>query len=474
MLTIELVGAYLKIYKFFQSFPRLGNLPYNSHISAILIRGGHVVSSKGMRLADVLYENGEVKKVGDNLQSEPHADLIEAEGMLLFPGLIDCHVHFREPGLEHKATLESEARCARLGGITTVCEMPNTVPPTVTIVALADKVRRAEKVRGFDFHFFFGVTEAAHLHALRELWTGESAELRRLKKYCCGVKLFLDHSTGNQMVARELIDDIFAACAKLHIPLVAHCEDPEINAAAAQANKSTDISAHSLMRPPESEASSISFALEKVRTHGTALHIAHLSTKQGIELVRQAKKDGLPVTCEVCPHHLLLLTDDYSWLGTRGKMNPPLRSADHLKMLWKGIADHTVDCVSTDHAPHTIDEKNALEALKAPSGVPGVETMVPLLLSVVAGKWPTNNQKRITNYELRITPEDILRLCFTNPNQIFSLGREEISEGAKTPIVIIDPAVEWTISAENQHSKCGWTPYEGWNVTGKVMQIVGS
>ncbi len=385
--------------------------------------------------------------------------------LVTLPGLIDCHVHFREPGYEQKGTMATEAAAAVAGGVTTVCEMPNTSPPTVTVAALADKVRRASLVQGCDIRFFFGITEVIHLAALRELWDSPSQELRRLKARCPGAKIFLDHSTGNQRVDADLLDDIFQACAEHRIPLVAHCEDPEVNAAAAAAYKGPkDASAHSLLRPPESEAAAIAHAIDLARRHGTQLHIAHLSTSQGLELVRGAKAEGLSVTCEVTPHHLFLTTDDYASLGALAKMNPPLRSHEHQAALWAGIADRTIDCIATDHAPHTLEEKHVADPLKAPGGVPGVETMLLLLLTVAAGKWPHPH----TAYRIpHITYQDIARLCCENPNRIFSLGKNK-----EESQVLVDPSLEWTIEGKKLRSKCGWTPYEGWQVVGKAVRAL--
>lgn len=387
-----------------------------------------------------------------------------------FPGLIDCHVHFREPGLTHKATMASEARAARAGGVHTVCEMPNTIPPTVTVAAFADKVRRAAEITDLDIRFFFGVTQGEHLAALIDLWSGSSEELQRLKAHCSGVKVYLDHSTGNQGVESGIIGDIFEACAKYRIPLIAHCEDPAINTEAAEqildavGSGPQDVALHTLMRPAMSEAKSIAVAIDLVRTHGTAFHVAHLSTREGIELVRDAKREGLPVTCEVAPHHLFLTTDDYGTLGTLGKMNPPLRTPDNQGALWAGIADGTVDCIATDHAPHTLEEKRAGEPLKAPSGVPGVETMLPLLLTVASGGWPHPTSSRPASCVL--TMEDIERLCFTNPNRIFGLGKDPSED-----LITIDPDQEWVITGDQLHSLCAWTPYEGWGVKGGVVGL---
>ncbi len=384
-----------------------------------------------------------------------------SEGLITLPRLIDCHVHFREPGLEHKATMKSESDSAFFGGVGTVCEMPNTNPATVTVAALADKVRRASEIGNCDIRFFFGITQAEHLHAFRDLMTSDSEEMQRLRKRCCGVKLYLDHSTGNQKVDGGIVEEIFQACAELNVVLVAHCEDADMNEKMSKEITGSDVALHSERRPAESEAKAIEFALGLAKKHGTHLHVAHLSTKQGIELVREAKKDGLNVTCEVTPHHLFLTVEDYETLGTLAKMNPPLRSSEHRDALWEGIADGTVDCVSTDHAPHTLEEKQSGEPLNAPSGVPGVETMVPLLLSVANNHWP-NPQSPIPNPKL--TYSDIQRLCFENPNRIFNLGKSGDEK------ITIDPNVEWTIKGSELHSKCGWTPFEGWTVRGKILQ----
>ncbi len=441
-------------------------------MASLLLRRISVIGVQGGGACDVLIVDGTIGAIGQDIPMPVGAEIVEAEGKLLFPGLIDCHVHFRQPGLEHKATMETESRAALAGGVTTVCEMPNTIPPTVTVAALADKVRNASKIEGFDLRFYFGVTEQAHLFTLKELWTGESDELKRLKASCCGVKLYLDHSTGNQKVDGGIVEEIFEACAALKIPIIAHCEDPDINAkAAAGFAKDADVSSHSQMRPAEAEAASITYAIGLAKKTGAALHVAHLSTKQGIDLVRKAKKEGLPITCEVAPHHLFLSTDDYATLGTRVKMNPPIRSKDHAEALWKGIYDGTVDCIATDHAPHTIDEKDTRPPLSAPSGVPGVETMLPLLLSVAEGNWPHPGGKALQTDD-KLSYADIVRLCFTNPNRIFNLGKTMIAEGAPADCVVVDPMERWTIHGSELHSKCGWTPYEGWQMTGAVKRVV--
>ncbi len=436
-----------------------------------LIRGGTVVTAEAAKKADVLIGlDWTIEDLGSSLPVKHDMDVIDATGLLVFPLLTDCHVHFREPGLTHKATMATEAKAALAGGVGTVCEMPNTIPPTVTIAALADKVHIASAIAGCTIKFFFGVTEQAHLQALRELWTGDSLECRRLKNHCAGVKLYLDHSTGNQKVETSVTALVFAACAELKIPVVIHCEDPTMNASAAKANTRTDIAAHSEIRPPTSEAKAIETVLALVRTHKTAVHIAHLSTAQGVDLVRAAKKEGLPVTCEVTPHHLFLHTGDYAVLGTLAKVNPPIRPKEHSLALWQGIADGTVDCISTDHAPHTLEEKKVLPPLSAPSGMPGVELLLPLLLTVAAGSWPRPDGGRPTDVSL--TYPDIVRLCQTNPERIFRLNTTALKKGSAARIALVNPQVAWSVAPSALHSKCGWSPYESWSMKGGVVNIM--
>lgn len=371
-------------------------------------------------------------------------------------------MHFREPGFEHKGTMQSEAAAAHAGGVLTVCEMPNTNPPCVTVDALKQKIAIADEVTDCDIRFFFGITEAAHIEEFRTAWNDPECR-RRL----CGVKLYLDHSTGNQKVDGGIVEEIFMLCSELGAPLVAHCEDPEINSAAARliyekaGEDTTDVSLHSLMRPAASEAAAITYGIALAKKHGTNLHIAHLSTAQGIDLVRQAKKDGVSVTCEVAPHHLFLTIEDYDQLGPLVKMNPPLRPLQDRDALWEGIADGTVDCIATDHAPHTLEEKQSGNPLAAPSGVPGVQTMLPLLLTVASGNWPhptSTPPLSISTFQ----HFNISKLCFENPNRIFSLNASSEDR------IEIDMDMEWTIKAADLHSKCGWTSFEGWKVVGNV------
>lgn len=377
------------------------------------------------------------------------------------PTLVDCHVHFREPGLEHKGDMFSESKAAHAGGIGVVCDMPNTQPPTQTIAALAEKVQRAKRVASLcDIRFFFGATAHEHLWELEALWT--QPQHAALKSRCVGLKLYLDNSTGNMKSSEEVTEAAFALCGRLGILLVAHCEHAGHNEEAAAAHAYTGPATHSLRRPVHSEAASIVFAVELARRHGTRLHVAHLSTGDGLHHVRRARAEGLRVTAEVTPHHLFLTTEDYTCCGARVKVNPPVRPPDNHERLWEGVLDGTIDCVATDHAPHTLEEKNDRE--NPPSGMPSIEVVVPLLLTVCAGRWPHPTAARPKALEKqRLKVEDVVRLMHTNPNNIFGL---DLSGDAQRSF---DISHEWVVDESLLNSKCGWSPYVNWQLIGKAL-----
>lgn len=383
---------------------------------------------------------------------------------IALPGLIDCHVHFREPGLEHKATIASEAAAARRGGIFTVCEMPNTNPPTNTIAALADKVRRADACRSVcDVRFFFGATAHAHLKELEELFTNEAhAELRR---HCSGLKLYLDNSTGDMKSDDDVTEAAFELCGRIGIVLVAHCEHSCTNDCAAAATPYTTPITHSIRRPAKSEIASIAEAIDRATRHKTRLHIAHLSTSGGLTLVREARKAGVTVTCEITPHHLFMSTRDYETLLARGKVNPPLRDPEERDGLWQGLLSGEIDCVSTDHAPHLLSEKDSTTGMP-PSGLPGVETSLQLMLSVALGHWPHPKDPVPAPLAAQpLTVADLVRCMFTRPNEIFGLGASD------APRLRVEPSDEKVIVNDEQVTKCAWTPYHGWKVKGSFKEI---
>jgi len=222
--------------------------------------------------------------------------------MLFLPPCVDCHVHFREPGVEHKGNMKSESLAARAGGVSVVCEMPNTNPPTNTIAALQDKISRSKHAT-CDIRFFFGITAHEHIEQLTLLFTDPSFAEARAR--CCGLKLYLDHSTGNMKVDDDLLEEVFAVCARLKVVIVAHCEHAKVNHDGAEKTPYGEHATHSVRRPPLSEATSIAEAIALAEKYGTRLHIAHLSTVEGLRLVRAARLRGVAVTTEVTIHHRL-------------------------------------------------------------------------------------------------------------------------------------------------------------------------
>lgn len=388
-----------------------------------------------------------------------------APSILQLPALIDCHVHFREPGYAHKGDMASESAAALSGGVDVVCDMPNTSPPTQTIETLADKVRRAKEHCACRIFFFFGATAMNHLEELEQLWT--KPELAELKAHCCGLKLYLDNSTGNLKSSQRVTEAAFQLCGKLDIPLVAHCEHAEVNDAAASQHPYTGPASHSVRRPPESEVESIQRVLQLASQYDTPVHIAHLSTAGGLEAIHKAREadPSLPLTCEVSPHHLFLTTEDYKTSMARVKVNPPIRASEDAEALWEGLLNGWVDCVATDHAPHTLIEKTDVsEGSQPPSGMPSVEVVVPLLLTVMSGAWPHPSMAKPKALATRrLTAELLKRVMHDNPNKIFRLGV------ADTPLRRFDLREEWVVEEDKLHSRCGWSPYNGWKLCGKLI-----
>jgi len=433
-----------------------------------LLRGGLLFEAGGSRYADVLIkDDGTVLEIG-TVRGKVDNE-IDARRKLIYAAFIDCHGHFREPGLTHKETIATGSRSSLEGGVTTFCEMPNTVPPTVTIAAFAEKVRIAAETACIDMRFFFGMTEPAHLEEFLRMMDSDAEDMKALRARCCGVKLYFDHSTGDQKVDASMIGDVFAACAARDIQIVGHCEDPLINAQASKKGPDGIASSHSLRRPAAAEASSIAKAMQLAKDHNARFHVAHLSTGVGARILEDAQKNGVRATGETAPHYLYCTIDDYAALGARIKMNPPMRTAEDRDALWEAIKRRVITVVSTDHAPHTLEEKSHADPLRAPSGVPGTETMIRLMLTAASGRSPRPDGWRPP---VSLSYGDVRRLCFDEPNRIFQLRKPDIIAGQSPNIVIIDPYTTEEIRAENLHSKAGWTPFAGWQAHGKVERVL--
>ncbi|PSQ04195.1 dihydroorotase [Halobacteriales archaeon QS_6_71_20] len=381
------------------------------------------------RVRDVLVE-GETVAAVEPGGSTPRATadvVVDCDGKHLLPGAIDAHVHFRRPGFEHKEDWHTGSRSAAAGGVTTVVDQPNTSPPTVTGEAVDAKAEFAERSL-VDFGINGGVTAD---------WAPDSLFEREL--FALG-EVFLADSTGNMGIDAELFGDAVARAASEGVPVTVHAEDATLFEESA--GDRDDADAWSAYRAAEAEVAAVERALAVGADSAADVHIAHTSTPEGIDAVAAAD-----ATCEVTPHHLLLSREDLDDLGTLGRMNPPLRSERRREAVFERVADGTVDIVATDHAPHTRAEKDA-GIWDAPSGVPGVETMLPLLLQEVR--------------EGTLSLERVRDLVAANPAEVFDVpGKGTVTPGADADLVLVDLDSSRPVRGEALHSKCGWTPFEG-------------
>jgi len=372
---------------------------------------------------------GRIAAVGSTLTES--GETIDADGKLLLPGAIDAHVHFREPGFPHKETWETGSRSAAAGGVTTVVDQPNTDPPTVDGASYDEKAALAAKSY-VDYGINGGVTpdwDPDELFGRPVLALGE---------------VFLADSTGEMGIEEELFGEAVERATDEYRVVTVHAEDADLFSEDATERDADDYDAWSAYRTAAAEVAAVERACEIGAEADARIHVAHTSTPEGVDA---AKERG--ATCEVTPHHLLLSREDYDDLGSFGRMNPPLRSEQRREALFERVADGTVDIVATDHAPHTRAEKDA-GVWDAPSGVPGVETMLPLLL-----------ERARTG---ALSYERVRDLTAANPADVFGLARKgRIEEGLMADLVVVDPDASRTIRGEDLHSKCRWTPFEGMN-----------
>lgn len=360
---------------------------------------------------------------------------IDADGRIVLPGAIDAHVHFREPGLTAKATMATESRAALAGGVTAWFEMPNTKPPTVTRQAVEEKQAIARQTAVGNGAFFIGLTNSN----LGEVLAADYTTIP-------GVKVFMGSSTGNMLVDDDsALRQVFA---EVEAPIVVHAEDETTIARSRQeaVNKygpNPPVEAHTEIRPAEACVKATTRAIELARQTGARLHVAHLSTAEEVRLIREAKAEGLKVTTEVSPSHLLFTDDDYARLGARIKMNPSIKTAADREALRAGVLDGTIDMIATDHAPHLLEEKEG-GALKAVSGAPMVQFSMVKMLDLFG-------------------PEKVAEIMTANPAKVFGVEhRGALAPGKASDIVLVRPLdVPLTITDADVISKCGWTPLDG-------------
>jgi len=410
----------------------------------ILLKNGTLVSSEGSFEKDLLIENGKIVKSGN----VGGARVIDCKGKMILPGLIDVHVHFREPGANYKEDWTTGSSAAVAGGVTTVCDMPNNTPPTTSVENL-EKKRALIKGRSYcNYGLYIG-------------YDGKNLNEIKKAKNIAGVKVYVANSTGNMGVSNEALKKLFK---EFEGRIVTHAEDEgmiEKNSKEFLAefeNREIDPAVHSKIRSVESAESAVKLVCGLAKKSKAKLHVAHVSCDAEVEVIAKHKKFG--VTCEVAPHHLLLSDDDYSICKNFIKVNPPVRSRLDVFSMWKNLKFGVIDMIATDHAPHTIEEKEQSYE-KAPSGVPELDTLLPIFLNTV-------NDEGMTIEEL------VGYLC-EKPAQIFGIKNKGfLKEGYDADIVVVDMDIEKKVERANLFSKCGWSPYEGSNFKGwPVMTFVG-
>jgi dihydroorotase len=408
----------------------------------LLIQNARIARPDGSTFeGDVACEDGRIARINPSITAAAR-ETIDAGGKLLLPGVIDPQVHFREPGNEHKEDLSSGSRAAVRGGVTSFLEMPNTAPPTTTQAALDEKLVRAAQKSVANYGFFIGATPD-NLEALNSVAPA------------CGIKIFMGSSTGSLLVNRpEDLERIFANGTRL---IAVHAEDEaRIHARRAQFAGRTDPAAHSEIRDNETARLATDLALTLSKKYQRRLHILHLSTREEVAMLRVDKPAW--VTAEVIPNHLLLNTGDYARLGTLVQMNPPIRTPADNAALWAGLHDGIIDFIATDHAPHTLEEKKKAYP-NTPSGMPGVETSLPLMLTAM-------QQGRCTLAEIQKW------MCF-GPAEAYRIpNKGKILEGWDADLTLVDIEHSRPVRNEETFTKVHWSPWHGRELCGWPLYTI--
>jgi dihydroorotase len=402
----------------------------------LVLKGGVVVNHDGEGARDIGVRDGRVAEIGD-LSAADAGETIDCRGLHILPGVVDSQVHFREPGLEHKEDLETGSRAAVLGGVTAVFEMPNTKPLTTSEAALADKVARATGRMHCDFAFWVGGTRDN---------ARDVGELERLPG-AAGIKVFMGSSTGDLLVEDD--EGVASILRNTRRRAAFHSEDEFRLRERENLRVHGDPSSHPVWRDEIAALQCTERLVRIARDTHARIHVLHVSTAEEMEFLAGHKDVA---TAEVTPHHLTLTADDYARLGTLIQMNPPVRARRHRDGIWRGLAQGVVDVLGSDHAPHTLAEK-AKPYPASPSGMTGVQTLVPIMLDHVnAG---------------RLTLQRFVDLTSAGPNRIFGMATKgRIAAGYDADFTIVDLKRRETITNAQAGSRAGWTPYDGKKVTG--------
>lgn len=415
-----------------------------------LIKGGTLVNEGRVFKADILLEEGKIKEIFENPTDfkDENTEVISAEGKYILPGLIDDQVHFREPGLTHKGNIASESKAAAAGGVTSFMEMPNTNPQTTSVEELEKKFEIASRTSAVNYSFFIGATN----NNVEQLLAADI-------KHTAGIKIFMGSSTGDM-----LVDDTHVLCEifkKSKMLIATHCEDEQtvkanLEQAKAKYGENIPFEAHPVIRSSEACYKSSSLAIELAKKHNTRLHILHISSAEEVNLfANDLPLEKKRITAEACIHHLWFSDADYAEKGRWIKWNPAVKSARDRDAIWKGVLNNNIDIIATDHAPHTIEEKEN-GYLKAPSGGPLVQHSLVAMLEFV-------KQGKITLERVVEKVSHAPALCLQVNNRGF------IRKGYWADLVMVDLNDSWTVNKSNLLYHCGWSPFEGYTFSSKVL-----
>lgn len=420
----------------------------------LLVRGGRIVTPSGLLEASIAIEEGVIVSIARESHAPRAERIIDARGLLIYPGMVDMHVHFRDPGSPEREDFESGSRAAAAGGVTTVGEMPNTVPPTVTAEAFRDKIRIGEDKSVVDFALIAGAGEvsAEELRAMAEL--GAAA-----------YKTFMTSRFRELYASDGQMLENFQVIAKLKRPCLVHAEDGDIVERwreKARLEGRVDPIAHAEYRPAVAEVEAAWRVIQLASSAGVHLHICHISASGVVDALKWAKSRGLRVSGETCPHYLFLTAEDMRRLGPYAKTDPPLRGRGDQRRLWEALRDGVIDVLASDHAPYTEEEKERgwNNIFEAPSGGVGVETSLPLMLDAV-------DRGLISPYRLvEVFSENPARLLGVYPR------KGVIAVGSDGDLVLVDPKREFEIRGDQLHSRQRRTPFEGYRGRGKPVKTL--
>ncbi len=415
----------------------------------LLLKNGKVVDpSQGlMAVRDVLIERdgGQIMALGANIVVED-AEVIDCTGKLVVPGLVDIHGHFREPGEEHTETIATGSNAAVAGGFTTVCCMPNTKPPLDSVAAIEFVLRRAEEA---------GLCRVLPIGAISVgLKHEQLTEMAAMKE--AGAVAFSDD--GEPVQDGGFLRKALAYAKVCDAVVILHCEDKSLTASGVMNEGLASLRLGLRGMPRAAEVVAVQRAVELAKLTGAKVHIAHVSTKEAVEIIRQAKEQNAQVTAEVTPHHLTLTEEAVGEYNTNAKMNPPLRTAEDVVALRDALVEGVIDCIATDHAPHAVEEKETTFD-EAPFGIVGLETAIGVLWTELVHKSGFSVMRLIEAMSIK-------------PCQILGLDGGTLKEGSRADVTVIDPNAEWTVQLEKFRSKGRNTPYAGWTLRGKVVLTV--